>query len=587
VPAAEPPPRPRDETREELGFERQGMVRWFDPIQLAGTGVQVAVSAIFGSYSDKREIQAALAPAAKPHLGYADADELWFDYVADLGDGFEATYTVASLLGRPKLALERDGRTWDTERGRLLVMGGDQVYPTATRTEYENRLVGPYRAALPFVGENPPRLYAIPGNHDWYDGLTNFIRIFCRGQWIGGWHTTQERSYFALQLPHRWWLWAIDIQFDTYIDEPQLEYFQSAKALLQDGDRLILATGKPSWTASMKPHPEPSYANLAYFEDELLKETKAKLAVVVSGDKHHYARYEDATGTRHRITSGGGGAYLFPTHHLAPRIDLEEGRKQTKRTVSYELQTEYPPTKVSRQLRWAAPVRLPLRNVRIMRFLGALYFGLAMLLQVPVRRNISGDVGVGDVLPLWGDALTSRWVIFAALVAIPLFALFAAGSSFGLRAVLGVLHAIPHVLLVSLLVPVSAWVLSGIVDLHRYGLAIAAVAAVLAVPLGAAILGLYLAVCDLAYERAPDRLEGLDRHANEAFSCQGIEDWKSFLRFHIDTDGRLTIFPIGVERSARAEDLQFNRTDDPEAPYFTVSERVGAQLIEDPVVCDR
>ena len=109
-------------------------------------------------------------------------------------------------------------------------------------TEYENRLIGPYRAALPFVDE--PRgthLYAIPGNHDWYDGLTNFIRIFCQKAWIGGWQTRQERSYFALELPHRWWLWAIDIQFDAYIDDPQLAYFRAANELLRQGDQVILA----------------------------------------------------------------------------------------------------------------------------------------------------------------------------------------------------------------------------------------------------------------------------------------------------------------------------------------------------------
>ena len=54
------------------------------------------------------------------------------------------------------------------------------------------------------------------------------MRLFCQRNWIGGWQTRQERSYFALRLSERWWLWATDIQFDTYIDGPQLAYFQSA-----------------------------------------------------------------------------------------------------------------------------------------------------------------------------------------------------------------------------------------------------------------------------------------------------------------------------------------------------------------------
>src|SRR5437870_3574246 len=85
---------------------------------------------------------------------------------------------------------------------------------------------GPFGSALPCAPEDAhPDLFALPGNHDWYDGLTGFLRIFCQGRWVGGWRTGQTRSYFALKLPHRWWLWAIDISFDAFIDRPQLEYF--------------------------------------------------------------------------------------------------------------------------------------------------------------------------------------------------------------------------------------------------------------------------------------------------------------------------------------------------------------------------
>jgi len=562
------------------------MVRWFDPAQLAGTAVRVVVSSIFGAYSDKREIQVALAPNAKPHDEYARQTELWFDYVADLGDGFEPTYTVAHLLARPTLELERNGRSWTTQRGGILVMGGDQVYPAATRTGYENRLVGPYRAALPYVGGGrEPHLYAIPGNHDWYDGLTSFIRSFCRRQWVGGWATRQERSYFAVQLPHRWWLWAIDIQFDTYIDEPQLAYFREAKKQFLQGDRLILLTGKPSWTKSMKPHPEPSYANLAYFEDQVLRENKATIEVVVSGDRHHYSRYENASGDRHRITSGGGGAYLYPTHHLQPTLELDEGRGENTKKVTYGLEAAYPPPNVTSRQRWLAAWRLPIRNRGLLPVLGVLYFGPALLLQIPVRTNVSsaGDVALSDVLGTWLDALWSPWMLVAAMVLAPLFVLFAAGRSVGVRFLVGLPHAALQLALVLLLVVLSAQLLS-LVDLNEHGVAIAAIAAVLAVPPGAWLLGLYLSVCDLVYGLSPERFKGLDRHANETFSCQRIEDWKSFLRFHIDAQGRMTIFPIGVDRVARKRDLTFHAGgDDPEAPYYTLSEAIRPRLIEDPV----
>ena len=100
-------------------------------------------------------------------------------------------------------------------------------------------------------------LLAIPGNHDWYDGLTNFVRIFCQDGFVGGWKTRQRRSYFAARLPHGWWLWGVDIQFDTYIDKPQLDYFRAAGAGMKAGDRVILATGKPSWMKVAPGRPVP------------------------------------------------------------------------------------------------------------------------------------------------------------------------------------------------------------------------------------------------------------------------------------------------------------------------------------------
>jgi hypothetical protein len=561
------------------------MVRWFDPVQLAGTAIQVVVSGLFGAYSDKREIQAALAPAAAPTHEYANGGEIWIDYVADLGDGFDPTYTIAYLLSRPTLTVAGAGSPWLTERGRILVMGGDQVYPTATRTAYEDRLIGPYTAALPCVLEESeaPHLYAIPGNHDWYDGLTSFIRIFCQGGWIGGWRLKQERSYFAFELPHRWWLWAIDIQFDAYIDDPQLTYFRKAKGLLQTGDRVILVTGKPSWTKG--PEQAPSYANLAFFEEEMLAGTGATLAVVVSGDLHHYCRYEDRAGGRQRITSGGGGAYLYPTHHMRGELRLQEGPT----VVDYDLKAVYPPKSKSQRLRWKAAWRLPLRNWRLLRVFAAFYFLLGLMLQVPVRKAIlpSGDVDFADIPGLWVDTVTSRWAVFVALVLLLALMLAAAGRGLPQKVPLAFAHAVPHFFVLSWLVPFSAWVLS-LRGWSEYSLLIAALAAVLASLSGAWILGLYLSLSDWIFGDQR-RLFGdnLERHANEAFACQGIKDWKHFLRLHIDKDGELTIFPIGVDRVFRRKrvfrdsDLTLNQEGAWGDPFYVPSQGDVAHLVED------
>ena len=92
--------RPRDFSPQELGFTPQRAVPWLNPRLLAGTGVRTLFSDLFGAYLDKREMQAVLG---ENRHDYSAADELWIDYTADVGDGFDATYSIASLIARPTL----------------------------------------------------------------------------------------------------------------------------------------------------------------------------------------------------------------------------------------------------------------------------------------------------------------------------------------------------------------------------------------------------------------------------------------------------------------------------------------------------
>lgn len=70
-------------------------------------------------------------------------------------------------------------------------------------------------------------MYAVPGNHDWYDGLSNFMEVFAEGRAIGQWRTQQHASYFAIKLPYKYWIFAIDIGLGGELDERQVLYFQS------------------------------------------------------------------------------------------------------------------------------------------------------------------------------------------------------------------------------------------------------------------------------------------------------------------------------------------------------------------------
>ena len=86
-------PDARPTSLDELQFEQRPAVRWFSPGVLARSGIKVVLAGAFGDYLDKRELQTAFS-AGLTLDARADA-ELWFDFVADSGDGFDATYTVA------------------------------------------------------------------------------------------------------------------------------------------------------------------------------------------------------------------------------------------------------------------------------------------------------------------------------------------------------------------------------------------------------------------------------------------------------------------------------------------------------------
>jgi phosphatidylserine/phosphatidylglycerophosphate/cardiolipin synthase-like enzyme len=259
-----------------------GMVDWFDPRLLAKIGVRDAISGTIGQYADQRLMQAASDQVASEaelaaRYDYSDPTHndpdrrlavdsdgaIWVDYVADLGDGFEATYAIAHLLTQDSLVVRgADGKAASDAlpAGQILLMGGDQCYPQGTQAEYQKRLVDPYNWA--FRTDNPKRkLFAIPGNHDWYDGLSAFSSLFTSardrisggiGRQIGGWRCYQHRSYFAIKLPHDWWIWGPDIQLEGNLDDPQRDYFDIISDYTKPGDKIVICLAEPSWVPSRR-----------------------------------------------------------------------------------------------------------------------------------------------------------------------------------------------------------------------------------------------------------------------------------------------------------------------------------------------
>jgi hypothetical protein len=554
-------------------FYPKPMVQWLSPMELLRTAREVVISGIFGSYADKREVQAALpASDIEDYSMRADkspVEEIWVDYVSDLGDGFHSTYTVAYLLAKKTLSFDTDAGPAETKRGQVLIMGGDQVYPTATVDSYRDRLVGPYRAALTYTKEgDSPHLYAIPGNHDWYDGLTSFMRVFCQQSWVGGWLTKQSRSYFACKMPGNWWIWGIDIQFDTYIDWPQLTYFRELAKKLKPGDAIILCTAKPSWVeASHKPD---AWANLAFFERKLKLPERVGIKLMLTGDTHHYAHYAEVNGDGHKITAGGGGAYLSATHHLPRKLTIPpKGMRDPYKapTQTFELKVRYPSKEQSKKLR-SKVFSLPLKNRG--------FVLLMAILQLLVLWSLWGDLPLpspfqpGGLRLLWETIWILPFVLCLLAVA-GWFAFVSKARTLGLRLWLGVIHGLLHAALALFVAHSVAEVGLRLDFPGRW---------IVAIPIVLLIGGLASSLLTAGFLIVADRFKC---NTNELFSAQSIEDYKNFVRLHFDRNGELTIYPIGIDKAVHWEEVPPRKPEDYHHPKFEGEEPV-AHLIEHPLV---
>jgi hypothetical protein len=509
------------------------MTKWLSPRVLASSAVEVAVSGAFGRYADKREIEGGLSDDWFD-CRFGETGTYWLDFAADVGDGFDSTYTIAHFLAED---VELGKET--LRRGRVLVLGGDEVYPSASLERYEEHFKTPYSDALPEDATEEgsrPRMFAIPGNHDWYDGLTSFMRTFCSGKTIGGWQTEQKRSYFALRLPHGWWLWATDIQFDTYIDAPQLDYFRRVAEDMvkaEESPKIILATAKPSWVAVTDPKDPPqSWQTLAFLEEKVMP---VKPALTLTGDIHHYARYGE---TRPKLTAGGGGAYLSATHWLPPDLDLPS---LDGTTTAYALKECWPKADASRKLlRGIWKHALPWVTPSLHLVTAAIYFVIAALIAAGIQDhdpNLQASLQAADGFALALDALSFWGVLVIGVVLLGLAAWAKRGKA---PALAGAIHAVVQIAAATALTLLLLewdpfdWTAEG----SRLGYAVAVVVALASCLVARWILVIYL----LLLPRLNARW-----HVEEAFAGQSIADYKNFLRLKLEPDA-LTVYAIGVRK---------------------------------------
>lgn len=570
------------------------MTGWYDPAVLVQTGIRVAVSTVFGQFADRREALAA-ANAIEPQpfddsFNYAPqhkGGDFWFDFVADSGDGWNSTYAIARLLAAKSIRPE--GADQDLQRGRILIMGGDQVYPTASRPEYDARLLGPFDEAARNVAwkeTERPDLYAIPGNHDWYDGLSSFFGLFCRrrirprsgigfdrpGKVIGGRQTQQTRSYFAIQLPGDWWVWATDSQLEGYIDQPQIEYFQHVAAYwMKPGSKLILCVAEPAWAYIDVNNPKEKFENFSYLERlagaaRMPKDRKDReegwpaadeplghrLRIVLTGDSHHYSRYVE--GDRHYVTCGGGGAFLHPTHQLdskapfdwdypEPGVEYERGKTYKRSfTIAKKQGTQEDALYPGRVKSWLLTFwnfLFALWNWKFPLLLWPAYLVFTWMLDFNARQTDSSLAAALDdrsfidaFLRYWELVFVSPWPVVLAGAAFGGYYYFADVKNGLGRFVMGGLHAFFQAVVVT---ATTCFVVQNTEWSTPWTLIAASAASAVA---SATAFGTYLWFS----------LAVLKLHANEAFSSIAHRGYKCFLRLRLSGDGKLTIFPIGLTK---------------------------------------
>lgn len=322
------------------------MVPWYSMF-LFDTAFQLLISfKVFLGRFDQRAMQKALTPDDAEYLfdHLAERDDLWLDFMADCGDGFNSSYQIARMLAQPTLEVDCEEEVAESEyesednskaadspkkkkprmrkfkrtfpRGEALVIGGDLAYPHPDAESYETRLFRCFEYAMrpprdydPQAISTPasqpikslreykgPSAFAIPGNHDWFDGLNTFTRYICKRDWLGGWFMPQKTSHFCLKLPHGWWLFGVDLALENDINTEQFSLFQRiAEKHMREDDAVIIVTHEPRWLLDAYENSDSSEDKLAFLMNKVLK---GRVVLRLAGDIHNYTRHSKSTRRR-------------------------------------------------------------------------------------------------------------------------------------------------------------------------------------------------------------------------------------------------------------------------------------------------
>ena len=202
----------------------------------------------------------------------------------------------------------------------------------------------------------PPRpIFGIPANHDYYDGIDGFNRLFRRPPFddieenmtykgsrgklllqIPTFTREQEASYIAIRLPFDWWMFGIDSENEK-LDFRQELFFK--QIIEKKPAKLILATPEPTTVFGKKSGDEEKTAvYLKTITSELglsqpfLTDGKLKPEQPSDGDTSKTAPVSQTTGDEAETQPKAGFEQkILPSRFIGRRSSLRAilGRKYT------------------------------------------------------------------------------------------------------------------------------------------------------------------------------------------------------------------------------------------------------------------
>ena len=274
-----------------------------------------------------------------------------FLLMGDTGEGDASQYAVV-----PALLARAEGTAF-------LFLCSDVLYPVGDVNDYASKYYRPYQGY-------PGPIYGVPGNHDWYDGLSAFMYHFCGREDAPPLPTLDEDvaatgdSRWRVALRRLLWRGPADPLADELESMRGLRgQVGQAQPVPQPGGHFVLDTrylrlvcldtgirgdidaaqGKWLVRVSADPRPKMLLTGRPLVVDgavdpcpiagapsgfdsvlEVVHHAPFRYVASIGGDIHNYQRYPVRVGGSvvQHVVSGGGGAFMHATH-LIPKLDPE------------------------------------------------------------------------------------------------------------------------------------------------------------------------------------------------------------------------------------------------------------------------